>query len=221
MNTADMRNGRARVSARDDGLACTFALFLVFALVLVFTLAHVFAVAFVLSSDRLVLFLTFFLSSNLATAHAVALVPAVVAHVFAVACVSDRLVLFLTSFLSSNLAPAPAPAGVQPGALAPVVVLFLVLFLASGLLLLFLPSDPLAEAKGVVPSAAGLLTAAARLLPAADRARYAEEYRSELCDLAQSGDGRLRQFLYALRQLLRVLPMGFALRSPRRRSAAP
>jgi hypothetical protein len=73
----------------------------------------------------------------------------------------------------------------------------------------------------VAPSAAGLLTTAARLLPAADRARYAEEYRSELGDLAQSGLGRIRQLRYALCQLLRVLPLGLVLRSLRRRSAAP
>ncbi len=77
------------------------------------------------------------------------------------------------------------------------------------------------NAKRVVCSAAGLLTAASRLLPAGDRARYAEEYRSELWDLAQGGAGRLGQLWYALRQLRSVLPMSLALRSPRRRSAAP
>jgi hypothetical protein len=76
------------------------------------------------------------------------------------------------------------------------------------------------EAGGVVPSAAGLLTAAARLLPAGDRARYGEEYRSELWDLARSGAGRVRQLGYALRQLRRAFPAGVALRSARRRSAA-
>jgi hypothetical protein len=70
-------------------------------------------------------------------------------------------------------------------------------------------------------SVSGLVGAAAFLLPVTDRARYAEEYRSELWDLAQSGAGRLRQLLYALRQLRRAIPMGLALRSPRRRSAAP
>lgn len=73
----------------------------------------------------------------------------------------------------------------------------------------------------IVPSAARLLSYAACFLPAADRARYAQEYRSELWELAQSGVGRRGQLMYALRQLLRVLPMGFALRSPQRRSAAP
>jgi hypothetical protein len=73
---------------------------------------------------------------------------------------------------------------------------------------------------GVAPSAAGLLAAAAWLLPAADRARYGEEYRSELWDLAQSGAGRLRQLGYALRQLRRALPACLALRSPRHGSAA-
>jgi hypothetical protein len=69
--------------------------------------------------------------------------------------------------------------------------------------------------------ASGLTSVASFLLPAADRARYSEEYRSELWELAQAGAGRIRQLRYALRQLRNALPMGFALRSPRRRSAAP
>jgi DNA-binding CsgD family transcriptional regulator len=75
--------------------------------------------------------------------------------------------------------------------------------------------------RRVARSAVGLLAAAVRLLPAADRARYADEYLSELWELAQSGDGRIRQVRYALRQLRRVPSMGFALRSLRRRSAEP
>jgi hypothetical protein len=71
----------------------------------------------------------------------------------------------------------------------------------------------------VPPWAAGLL-AAARLLPAADRARYLEEYQAELWVLAWTGAERLRRLRYALRQLLRILPLGVALRSPRRRNAA-
>ena len=71
----------------------------------------------------------------------------------------------------------------------------------------------------VPPWAAGLL-AAARLLPAADRARYLEEYQAELWVLAWSGAGRLRRLRYVLRQLLRILPLGVALRSPRRSGAA-
>jgi hypothetical protein len=73
---------------------------------------------------------------------------------------------------------------------------------------------------GRVPLLAAWLLAAARLLPAADRARYAEEYRSELWHLARSGAGPFRQLRYTLRQLLRILPTGFALRSARRTSAA-
>ena len=75
------------------------------------------------------------------------------------------------------------------------------------------------KARQVAPSAAGLLAAAARLLPTADRARYAQEYRSELWDLAHTGAGRIRQLRYALRQLRSAPQMGIALRSPRRRSA--
>lgn len=77
------------------------------------------------------------------------------------------------------------------------------------------------RARRVVPPAAGLLAAAARLLPAADRTRYADEYRSELRELAQSGAGRCRQLGYALRQLRSTPQMRFALHAPRRRSAAP
>ncbi len=76
-------------------------------------------------------------------------------------------------------------------------------------------------ARRVSPSAAGLLAAAVRLLPAADRGRYAEEYRSELWDLAQAGAGRIGQLRYALCQLRSALSVSAALRSPRRRSVAP
>ncbi len=77
------------------------------------------------------------------------------------------------------------------------------------------------QAKRVMSSAANALQVAARLLPAADRARYAEEYLSELWDLAQSGVGRLGQLRCAICQLYSVVPMVLALRSPRRRSARP
>ena len=75
--------------------------------------------------------------------------------------------------------------------------------------------------RRVAPSAAGLLTTAARLLPAADRSRYAEEYRSELWDIAQAGGGRIKQWRYAFCQLRNALPMHVAVRSPRRRSSVP
>ena len=75
--------------------------------------------------------------------------------------------------------------------------------------------------RQVVRSAAGLLAATARLLPAADRARFAEEYQSELWDLAQDGAGRIRQLQYALRQLCNARSTGSALRSPHRRSTVP
>src|SRR5258708_4888130 len=58
----------------------------------------------------------------------------------------------------------------------------------------------------VAPSAERLLDAAARLLPAADRARYAEEYRSELREIAHSGRSRRRQLRYASRQLASSVP---------------
>jgi hypothetical protein len=77
------------------------------------------------------------------------------------------------------------------------------------------------RAMAIARSAAGLLAATVRLLPVAGRARYAEEFRSELSELARAGAGHIRQLGYALRQLCNVLTMGIALRSPRRRSAAP
>jgi hypothetical protein len=70
-------------------------------------------------------------------------------------------------------------------------------------------------------SAIGLTKFAASVLPASDRDRYAEEFRAELQDLAQSGAGHLRQLLYGLRQIRGILQMRYALRSPRRKSATP
>jgi hypothetical protein len=71
------------------------------------------------------------------------------------------------------------------------------------------------------PVAAGLLAAAARLLPAKERLRYAEEFRSELWEIAQAG-GRCRaQLAYAARQLLAARRLRAALRAPQRRGAVP
>ena len=78
-----------------------------------------------------------------------------------------------------------------------------------------------AGAGPVTPSASRLVGAAARLLPAPDRARYAEEYRSELWETAQAGAGRWRQLQYAVRQLTHALLLHSALRVPRRKSTAP
>jgi hypothetical protein len=64
-----------------------------------------------------------------------------------------------------------------------------------------------------------LADAAVFLLPAADRARYAEEFRSELWDLAEAGAGRVQRARYGFRQLMRAVAMRRTLRSPRRRSA--
>jgi hypothetical protein len=58
-------------------------------------------------------------------------------------------------------------------------------------------------------------------LPHAARIRYAEEYQSELWDLAHAGSGQVRQLQYGLRQLRTALPTSVALRSPRCRSSAP
>jgi len=59
------------------------------------------------------------------------------------------------------------------------------------------------------------------LLPKADRARFGEEYRSELWDLAAAGAGRHQQMGYALRQFGCAVPLRFAVLSPRHKKAAP
>lgn len=76
-------------------------------------------------------------------------------------------------------------------------------------------------ARRVVPLAGQLLAAAARLLPAGDRARYAEEFRSELAEIARAGAGRRRQLAYAARVVLSVRRLRADLQAPRRRRAAP
>ena len=73
----------------------------------------------------------------------------------------------------------------------------------------------------VVPLAGRLLAAAARLLPAGDRARYAEEFRSELTEIARAGAGRRRQLAYAARVVMSARRLRADLRAPRRRRAAP
>jgi hypothetical protein len=73
----------------------------------------------------------------------------------------------------------------------------------------------------MAPLAARLVAAAARLLPAGDRARYAEEFRSELAEIARSGAGRRPQLVYAVRQVISARRLRADLRAPRRRRAAP
>ena len=73
----------------------------------------------------------------------------------------------------------------------------------------------------VAPSARRLLAVAGWLLPAADRARYSEEYSSELWDIAHAGARRRHQFQYAIRQTLRLVQLRSAVLAPRRRSASP
>jgi hypothetical protein len=55
-----------------------------------------------------------------------------------------------------------------------------------------------------VPTARRLVTVAAWFLPARQQARYAEEYRSELGDLATKGAGRRQQLGHAVRLLVRA-----------------
>jgi hypothetical protein len=77
------------------------------------------------------------------------------------------------------------------------------------------------EASRVVPAAGRLAAAAARLLPAQERARYAEEFRSELWEIAHAGGRRWAQLAYAARQLVAARRLRAELRVPRRRGAAP
>ncbi len=105
---------------------------------------------------------------------------------------------------------------------APARALALALALAHDLSLARTAGDRGQHGPGrVAPSAERLLDAAARLLPAADRARYAEEYRSELREIAHSGRSRRRQLRYASRQLASSVPLHAELLTPRRRKASP
>jgi hypothetical protein len=72
----------------------------------------------------------------------------------------------------------------------------------------------------MAPLAGRLLAAAARLLPAGDRARYAEEFRSELAEIARARAGRRPQLAYAARQVMSARRLRTDLRAPRRRRAA-
>ena len=70
-------------------------------------------------------------------------------------------------------------------------------------------------------SARKVVGIAARLVQVDHRARYAEEFRGELHELAAAGAGRIRQLNYAVSQLLRAPALRIELRSGRRRSASP
>jgi hypothetical protein len=73
----------------------------------------------------------------------------------------------------------------------------------------------------VLPVAGRLVMAAARLLPTQERVRYAEEFGSELWEIARVGGDRRAQLAYAARQVLAVRRLRAGLRVPRRRGAAP
>ncbi len=77
------------------------------------------------------------------------------------------------------------------------------------------------EASRVAPAAGRLVVAAAaRLLPTRERARYAEEFRSELWEIAHAGGRRRAQLAYAARQVMSAWRLRAELRVPRRRGAA-
>jgi hypothetical protein len=77
-----------------------------------------------------------------------------------------------------------------------------------------------ARSQGLALSACRLATLATRLLPAGNRARYGEEYRSELHDLAAEGAKRPQQLGYAVRLLVRAAPLRVAVLAPRRGKAS-
>jgi hypothetical protein len=71
-----------------------------------------------------------------------------------------------------------------------------------------------------VPLAGWRTAIAAGLLPGAERARYGEEFGSELAEIALAGGGRRAQLAYAARTVLSsTWQLRAALRSPRRRGA--
>ena len=78
-----------------------------------------------------------------------------------------------------------------------------------------------AQARQPTLSGCRLSAVAAWLLPAGERARYGEEYRSELHDLAAAGAGRRQQLGYAIRLLVRAMPLRLAMLAPRHGKASP
>jgi hypothetical protein len=77
------------------------------------------------------------------------------------------------------------------------------------------------EAPQVALIAGRLVTAATRLLPVRAQARYAEEFRSELWEIAHTGGTWCAQLAYAARQMRAAGRLRAALRAPRRPAAAP
>jgi hypothetical protein len=67
----------------------------------------------------------------------------------------------------------------------------------------------------IAPAAARLLATTTRLLPAAHRARYGEEFRSELWEISHAGGGGRTQLAYACRQIAASLRLRMELRSLR------
>jgi hypothetical protein len=88
----------------------------------------------------------------------------------------------------------------------------------------YAPDHDRAQAGSARPleGAVRLAGAAAAILPRADRPRYAEEYQTELADLAVTGTGRWRQLCYVARLLTRapLLRAELILAAHRRRETA-
>jgi hypothetical protein len=73
-----------------------------------------------------------------------------------------------------------------------------------------------------MPLAGPLTAVAARLLPVAERARYCEEFGSELAEIALAGGRRRTQLAYAARTVLSsAWQLRAELRSPGRRGDRP
>jgi hypothetical protein len=83
------------------------------------------------------------------------------------------------------------------------------------------PNATATELIHPVPAARRFADVVVQLLPADSRARYEEEFRSELYGLAASGCSRRAQMMYTARLLSRVWEMRGELREPARRNASP
>jgi hypothetical protein len=77
------------------------------------------------------------------------------------------------------------------------------------------------EEKRAAPLAKQLLKAAPILLPASTRTRYAEEFQSELTELAIAGAGKFRQLTHVTRVIISISRLRADLHAPKRRGAAP
>jgi hypothetical protein len=82
------------------------------------------------------------------------------------------------------------------------------------------PVESAVVAVRVSKPARWVMTLALRALPVMERSRYAEEWRSELWDLAEGPGSQRRQVIHALRTMACAVPQRSSIRQGRRRAAA-